>query len=520
MKMQAESAALIGALYESTPACDNSSELILERLLQLERHNSGEFCSWLLPLTLCEHPRVARAVRKTIAAYLEQKRPGLLKQVSQGCRPSYGREGLSLQRYFALKPKDIPEILGPEAISQHLVGFLSFHPSGYFREQACHLLKPNQGGLPYLLLRLNDWVLQVREAAQKQLTGNFHLVSCQEWVRVFALVLRLKKCARYDHTGFVATVEESLQQSEAIPAITAGLESPEKEVRRACYGLALDQPMDKERLLLKALKSGDLVVRCWALSRYREQLPTPCARSRYLQQALKNRSQRVRQLALTESVDLFPADQTPLIKALLDRDAGVRATARYYLKDLDKADFYRSRLEDTPIALVGLGESDPEAKAEVLLYLKHPDVRYRRAAVRALSALKCDAEPLLEALQSEDRKTSKLARRALYRVPCADSILSAICRDSPHPHTRRNALCLLLSRGRIWHRLVFACEALLSDDRALNALALDKIHSVGPTLAPYAPPAEAWQRWRELEAKVSEKLPPHLKERIASQLKS
>src|SRR3990170_3384306 len=49
-----------------------------------------------------------------------------------------------------------------------VLALLSFHPSGYVREEVVDRLARSSEGweLPYLLLRLNDWVAEVRQRAR------------------------------------------------------------------------------------------------------------------------------------------------------------------------------------------------------------------------------------------------------------------------------------------------------------------------------------------------------------------
>jgi len=50
-------------------------------------------------------------------------------------------------------------------IRRTIVIFASFSPSGFIREQAIYMMKQYDGTLPFAILRLNDWVEQVRTVA-------------------------------------------------------------------------------------------------------------------------------------------------------------------------------------------------------------------------------------------------------------------------------------------------------------------------------------------------------------------
>ncbi len=67
-----------------------------------------------------------------------------------------------------LRPSDVSR-LATSKFATSLVGLASFHKSGYVRETATQQLALQRTGeeLPFLLIRLNDWVSEVREVATK-----------------------------------------------------------------------------------------------------------------------------------------------------------------------------------------------------------------------------------------------------------------------------------------------------------------------------------------------------------------
>ncbi|WPB79519.1 hypothetical protein KYC5002_10220 [Archangium violaceum] len=72
--------------------------------------------------------------------------------------------------YVLLRPQELEHFA---ALSPSVATLLTSHPSGYLRQAALlHLLRSgNVDAWPFLLLRLNDWVLPVREAAHEAATA-------------------------------------------------------------------------------------------------------------------------------------------------------------------------------------------------------------------------------------------------------------------------------------------------------------------------------------------------------------
>lgn len=77
----------------------------------------------------------------------------------------------------------------PEAAA-HLYGIASFNLNGYVREAALKYLQnlPPSEILPYILLRLNDWVPQVRDKARKIFLKIFPLISVNDLLKYYCLI--------------------------------------------------------------------------------------------------------------------------------------------------------------------------------------------------------------------------------------------------------------------------------------------------------------------------------------------
>lgn len=484
----------------------------LRRLVSLESRSDGEYCSWLLEWLGLPGTQEAATVRAVIDEFLTSRSCAELVRVSQNCRPSYSYGGMTASGYYRLEPRHLPILLGPPPGSPHLAGFLTFHPSGYVRETAIKHLSAHTGGLPYLLLRLNDWVPEVRRCARDLLAKGESLVTPEQWVDNLPLVYRLLECGRDRHGEFVSHVEARLAQPDALGALEAGCRHPRREVRRLCLPLAMQHTGRPFELLQQALKGDDVRIRFWVMEHFRSHLSDAQQRRALLREALGNHSQVVRQKALREWEQEDPNDLEPFRGALLDRSSGVRQLAQYRLRESDLADFYRRRVAENPLALVGLAECGSSALPEILVFLKHQDRRYRRRAALALTRLPVAEEVWLSLLADADPKISKQARRALAYQSFARSGVERTALRSDYLHARRNALYLLLRKGRNWERLLAAVEALTWEDRRLHNEARRGVsQALRHGKANYVPPAEALQRWQELEPRLKVSLPQEVK---------
>ncbi len=92
-----------------------------------------------------------------------------------------------------------------------LVVLLS-HRNGYVREAAViragELLLPTI--LPYLMPRINDWVLQVRLAANRSVEAYLNADKFNDFLYALPAIYLLRSCRRADHAGFIDSIEQFL----------------------------------------------------------------------------------------------------------------------------------------------------------------------------------------------------------------------------------------------------------------------------------------------------------------------
>jgi hypothetical protein len=177
-----------------------------------------------------------------------------------------------------MNPEDVGHlaIMGEASIS--LLGIASCHTNGQVREPAVQELgKSSTGGEPpFLLIRVNDWVPQIRSAAARNLSLNrvrtdyvSHLAT---WM---PLVLRLRYAARDDHSAITEAVRQLFASVEAREALGRGFQSEDQLVRRFCFQVALNSTVHNLLFVLRrTLESPDPQVRREALQKLPAILPS------------------------------------------------------------------------------------------------------------------------------------------------------------------------------------------------------------------------------------------------------
>ena len=370
----------------------------------------------IIPLIFVGRPELATAAAKAVQSLVEIVSPAELLWLDELMRrfPPVSLchyPGDIAWKWEELLPEKIDYLLSFGSSSLSIIGLASFHRSGYVREAAVKKLAGFTNGteLSFLLIRLYDWVVNVREAAREALERRLIPEYAPEMVGNLALISRLqmrRDPAARDRSSLIDSIFELLKSSECHSALLAGLKSRDRVVRRSCFHLAAESagvwskvvaagsppnpPLQKgglpeaplfkgglggsatgrvykrstgfdhtqsagiEKLWLldRAIADGDIAVRLWGARKIRAELEGDMLNS-FLLKMSGNKFMPVRREALQAYVEKFPA-QAPsqLYSNLCDRHSSIRELARYYLNEIapmDFAAFYRQALTSNEI---------------------------------------------------------------------------------------------------------------------------------------------------------------------------
>jgi HEAT repeat protein len=359
-----------------------------------------------------------------------------------------------------------------------LIPLLSMHGNGFVREEALHQLATVHDGseLPFLLLRLNDWVAPIRSFVRHAVLARTVQAYIPHFIRDLALVARLERAGRADHRAVIESVRGLLLGAAAREPMLRALADRSRLRRRAVLRILAGAPDGGAEIALAALRSDDPSVRRWSL-----RTAPPEARREVIEALANDPVGAIRAEALAA---LDPAEaRERWIDALMDRSGAVRDAARFHLRaeGLDFAQRYREALATEDLgrlfgAIEGLGETGDAGDADrVAPLLDHPAPRVRRAAVKALFRLGGDAyvDTLVDRLRDPGPGVSAQVRRGLRRHASAltGQQLWSIFGASRDAHVRRNALSVLAALPK-WEAIGYLLSALADADEALRLLAL------------------------------------------------
>ncbi|MDT7858422.1 hypothetical protein RQM47_17360 [Rubrivirga sp. S365] len=345
-------------------------------------------------------------------------------------------------------------------------GMVSFHPSGYVREAAVDALADEGSGreLPYLVLRLNDWVGPVRRAAERAVRDRLVDEYAEAWGQALPLVLGLSDRQRHD-AGDLEVQVVALLSADG-DALRSVLMARDRTVRRAAVRVALDAGGAAGNAAAE-LASGDsdVLVR---LTIARAVRAGQVADETVEAALLADPAMGVRREVLLGLVERdAPGVDAALQDALLDAHGSIRHDARFFTgrranETVDFADVYRRALveaeeagtgRDLQAALGGVAET--VVASDAALALPHLDdwrASVRAAALRTLVRLDPDGHTarIIAATTDPSPRVARTAAGAIADgIPGADAdaVFSRMLAGSA-AHVRRQAL---RSLGRLPH---------------------------------------------------------------------
>ena len=452
----------------------------------LSRACESQSIPQLLPV-LFSGSALANVAAETVQVVIVNDSPSVVARLSEPIRAAFN----GYQLYGKVSPRDVPR-LWPELSG--VQGVLSMHPSGYVREAAVGQLGAIHDGteLPFLVLRLNDWVEPVRDRAAVAVRDRLRPEYCRAIVRCLPLVRRLARQSRCNHDELIAAIEALLLDDSCRHVLKEAVQSNDRETRRYALDLVLRlDDREGNRVSLEVLRSDDTVIRLHAarsLARHvdRAELQT------VLPRLLHDRFMPVRREALNATIERLPERaQDTLREALFDPHRSIREFARYHLGArgvLEFTQIYRQALvganpKAVPAIILGLAETGSAADAATLrAYLQDPDPRTRAAAIYGVARLDGDSHirELLTALVDRSARVSRMARDMLReRVYLLRPrvLEEALGTPGATPHVIRNTL-ELVALLNWWDSIPVLLRAAASENAMLREHAAARVNEI------------------------------------------
>lgn len=334
-----------------------------------------------------------------------------------------------------LTSKGVRRLIAHEPpVAVELLGVATMSADGYTRQAALELLAGlgHPRGIPYVLLRLADWVGPVRESARqtlRSLIANAPVEVIESLLDHHRLIERLPRVERADLTGVHVEIMEFLRSKASRASVRSGMSrvGPPRR-RRFCFTVLGDLVIRDDRLLSAAIADHDPAVRAWLARMLAEKADS--ASHEDIEQLLRDPSSSVATIMIRSLPRATLNEHVEALQECAIADArAIREAARFALRDLggfDAAAAARALLDRTPPGLVRpgwvatLGELGSEQDAALVRpFLLAGRARLRESALFALGRVAPgEAVPQSAAmLRDASGRVRRLAVAILSRSP-------------------------------------------------------------------------------------------------------
>ncbi len=340
----------------------------------------------------------------------------------------------------------------------------TFHPNGYFREKCIWELANDEASVKFALLRLNDWVDQVRTAAEAA-CAYISEISIEELVNCLPYLEKVKQGGRRDR-DVLSFLEESIARGiigKLKKVDLQNLRRYEIRARRYLYQMLLERKLlskDEVEQVLERENNGQCqsLIMAMLLKNYELSIAE-------LDEYLEHKSKVVQRKALEKKYSILGTSWKGLEKKLLSTSAGVRGDVSYILRkhtELDIVAYYAEHLE-TPykkISILGIGENGTAKDAGILLrYLEEDAEGIVKSAIHAVSMLLgTEAGDIFWTFLQDERE---VVIRAAYREIVANNIsfgakqVYELFMQTKSQFLREKLAYQLLKREHSWERLPY-----------------------------------------------------------------
>lgn len=437
------------ALYENTRAH-------MEALKYGKEHHLAA----LYPVVLSQDRELSNLAAKAVHAYMSSLDAPKIIRLDRQFRQYTSMEWTI--DWTKISPMGMQDQISSREVWLSVLRLGTLHPNGYFRERCMQALEDDEASFPYLTLRLNDWVEQVRDRAYLILSHRLDGAGTDTAVEMLPFLSQTKKGERYTKQQ-MQEIEKKLREKILLHLDQISLDRIREYppvTKRFLYRILLKpELLSKEDagLLLEREKNGNekmLIIRL-ILANYE------CTHEE-VDHYLRNKSPIVRRKALELKYDRLGSAWPGLEVHLLDPAKSIRSDACYILQkhtDFDLVSFYRAGLQ-TPkeaIAILGIGENGTEKEIPLLTeYLSSKEPRLLKNAMKALSSLGAAGldDHYWMYVKDLDPGISKTAYEAIVRsnIYYGSEQLYQAYQDCGSDHAKKHLLKLLV-REPSWERL-------------------------------------------------------------------
>jgi len=436
---------------------------------------------WILCVFSENHELYKEVAAKALCEALDKMTFDDLVHVDEQMRQTTSMEWSINWRKFSLENFFTAKMSGNER--RAVIIFASFNPNGFIREKAVQMMKDYSSTLPFILLRQNNWVQQVRTTSVD--TTNYRLMHLSKGELLAALPFadKLSRAGRLQKPNVeVKRIFTALTAKLNEKDMLAGLQSNNIRMCRICTIALFNAETPRYDLAFVRLQAEPEPFLRTTIFRNLKAIGQNM--NAVIERFIKDKYPLNRVLAFHYLCDTENSStQNIAVELLLDKSADVRKEVRYYLNsrkmEFDYRTYYKSKLTDKVIsAIYGLGETGKsEDTADIEAYLHSPLVSVARAAMTAVMRLNPAkyVPEITELLADERASMVKTACNAIIKFGFTDySRILEILKTSPYENTKKKCFSILLTATK-WQRLIYILDVLENGKKEIEENTYDAL---------------------------------------------
>lgn len=312
----------------------------------------------------------------------------------------------------------------PDSLAVDLLGIASLNGNGHVRQEAiCELQKTiSLKKISYIMLRLGDWVPQVRERAESAFIECLKQGYAEAFMSYTYILDWMTRVERVDLSPIHDQIIDYLTSSTSKDYLRLALDHADKRVRLFSYKALLSKSPYEPELIEKGAKDPNPKIR-WNIFQNIINLPAEHL-TIHLPVFIQDSSPKI----CSSVMMAIPEDQwqdfrSTIFENMFSNSPSIRNTARFLLKRHGFsvfADEYRKRIESeviSPGILSGLAETGSKDDFVILKHFaNHPKSKIRSATIAGLYRL--DAEQSIPYLIEALRDSIARVRRTSSNILC------------------------------------------------------------------------------------------------------
>ena len=366
--------------------------------------------------------------------------------------------------------------------------------NGYYREKCLRLLHDSQYALPFVILRLNDWVENIRSIAEEIAMNSIKNMPVSRIMAILPYLEKVSKSLRRDSDKldqFNKLVFSRIRNDITKNDISELSSINDSQTKKSIYKMLFStEAMTSElaRIIIGKEKNKFLqsYVKCKFIHTYHYTIDVS-----ELDVLLNDRNYNVRYLAAQYKYKNLNNIWHGAEELLLDKSRSIREFAVFIFNkhtELDVLEFYRKKLKndngDSTLAINGIGECGSFDDAEYLKkYLNSENLKTVSETIMAIQKLTGDksADVYWDFLFDDRIHVSKTAYLAISKCKAiygSENVYNALI-NCQSKHTKRYLVLILVNEDS-WQRLPYLLKLYNYDCLQLRYLVRNAIEKRNP----------------------------------------